>query len=623
MEFQLPLFRLDTHLTSNASDDENEEFRVSQAKKTGQLCVLDPAGQRLALPFNLTTNFARFVGMNSGVEEARRWAFEPVFRWTPAYTGQPRQPHECDFDIVSSSSSSSSSSITNQNGNNCEDDDGLDALSAMEEAEVIRAALDVIEACMAGQVFPSGKRRKALLSELTLIYNHHGLVDWLLNKASHGTKEQLALISPFHPDAGKKRQALLKGMLPEETLSLLTREDHPSFLLKKAPQSIQAHLAIFGESLKAVGINDSVKVRFDPLFVYQPGLYTHNMTFQIAIPAASATAVAPLNSPVNDGVKSRRRMEILAGGGRYDELVRRFSVVSGPSVPPNPAANNGVAAGREKRRVRAVGVSMAVARLIALLPPDDKRPLSSKQHSAFSNTSVKCLISGDANVLTRLKTASLLWSRDICALPDTQHRQSSMEAGLMQCRAKNIPTLVFHGPKGILVKHIHGSSGHVTTESCERMEDVPSLLSPSTKADDAKHTAPAQMFIVMALVSNPPKSNAGSAKERAMKTLGPFAVSNKMCAIVHDLSQPLIHKFVQGFSSPLQFASWIAQASHNHPDVLSKFAGKERDVVSKFRQVLSKALAGNEAEHHHGFLFWSEEEPKSLEFLLASAPTAD
>ena len=105
IEFMMPLF----HLKTDASIDNS-------------LSLLDDHGQILELPFNLTKQFARFVAQN-GITDVKRFAFERVFRST-ASGGQPRQPHECDFDIVSSSE-----------------------YSVIDEAEVLKVSVEVLEEC--------------------------------------------------------------------------------------------------------------------------------------------------------------------------------------------------------------------------------------------------------------------------------------------------------------------------------------------------------------------------------------------------------------------------------------------------------------------------------------------
>src|ERR1700731_3610960 len=105
IEFLMPLF----YLKTEASPDNN-------------LNLLDNHGQLLELPFNLTKQFARFVAQN-GITDVKRFAFERVFRST-ASGGQPRQPHECDFDIVSSSEH-----------------------SIIDEAEVLKVSVEVLEEC--------------------------------------------------------------------------------------------------------------------------------------------------------------------------------------------------------------------------------------------------------------------------------------------------------------------------------------------------------------------------------------------------------------------------------------------------------------------------------------------
>lgn len=60
--------------------------------------LLDESGLPVALPFDLTVPFARFVAHNK-ITSLRRYSIERVFRRNPA-GGQPRALLECDFDVV-------------------------------------------------------------------------------------------------------------------------------------------------------------------------------------------------------------------------------------------------------------------------------------------------------------------------------------------------------------------------------------------------------------------------------------------------------------------------------------------------------------------------------------------
>ncbi len=60
--------------------------------------LLDEAGQPVALPYDLTVPFARFVAHNK-IASLRRFSVGRVYRRNPA-GGQPRGLLECDFDVV-------------------------------------------------------------------------------------------------------------------------------------------------------------------------------------------------------------------------------------------------------------------------------------------------------------------------------------------------------------------------------------------------------------------------------------------------------------------------------------------------------------------------------------------
>lgn len=63
--------------------------------------MLDPNGELLLLPYDLTLPFARYLARTPNIESLRRYTVNKVYRKRPG-DGQPLQPRECDFDIVDS-----------------------------------------------------------------------------------------------------------------------------------------------------------------------------------------------------------------------------------------------------------------------------------------------------------------------------------------------------------------------------------------------------------------------------------------------------------------------------------------------------------------------------------------
>ncbi|KAJ1975050.1 eukaryotic translation initiation factor 2-alpha kinase, partial [Dimargaris verticillata] len=62
------------------------------------VCLMDPTGTLVQLPYDLTLPFARYVARNK-INELKRFSFDKVFKENPV-GGQPRQIYEVDFDSV-------------------------------------------------------------------------------------------------------------------------------------------------------------------------------------------------------------------------------------------------------------------------------------------------------------------------------------------------------------------------------------------------------------------------------------------------------------------------------------------------------------------------------------------
>ena len=57
------------------------------------------SGLVLALPFDLTLPFARYIAHNN-IPQLKRYDIAKVYRKNPVGSGHPRELYECDFDIV-------------------------------------------------------------------------------------------------------------------------------------------------------------------------------------------------------------------------------------------------------------------------------------------------------------------------------------------------------------------------------------------------------------------------------------------------------------------------------------------------------------------------------------------
>lgn len=245
----------------------------------------DKGGREIALRPEITPTLARMVGARAGgMRKPIRWfAIPQVFRYERAQRGRLREHFQLNLDIVG--------------------DEGVGS-----DAELLAAAIDTLRAFGLTEtdfVARVSDRRllRALLvhagvpeDQLVLVYN---IVDKLERDPAEVVGRRLA------EEAGLSEDAVAA------VLAIFERSDFESVReTYGAVESIGEHVSRMNEllsSLDAMGLG--AYVRFDLGIVRGLAYYT-GMVFEI--------------------FDSRRELRAIAGGGRYDDLLR---VVSGTDLP--------------------------------------------------------------------------------------------------------------------------------------------------------------------------------------------------------------------------------------------------------------------------------------------------
>ncbi|KAK4995059.1 eukaryotic translation initiation factor 2-alpha kinase [Elasticomyces elasticus] len=335
--------------------------------------LLDPSGNLLQLPFDLTLPYARYLATDPHAPRGRTYTIGKVYR--DAVTGgPPRSNNEADFDIVS------------------------DEPDTVIDAEVLKVVDEVIDA------IPS-----LASSQVCYHVNHTNILEVIMDFCRIGpaqrqpVKEVLSKLN-FHQVTWQKVRAELRSpLLGIQSTSL---DDMGRFDFRETPDKAIGRLKeLLGHSshvkrteaalnrlkdlvacLKAFGIGRKIYVC--PLSSFNERFYAGGILFQCVL--------------------EKKNRDVLAAGGRYDSLVQAHR---SKGVPP----------------CSAVGVSFAFDRLVASMVRYQKSALSpaylkkNTEDSSLARWNARTcdvlVASFDRSILRSagLKILSDLWANEISA----------------------------------------------------------------------------------------------------------------------------------------------------------------------------------------------------------------
>jgi len=254
-----------------------ERFDVLGAKYAGGAEILketfkfkDQGDRELALRYDLTVPFARFVGMNPQLKMPfKRYAIGRVYRDGPIKLGRYREFYQCDADVVGAS-------------------------SMLADAECIRVAL-------AGF--------KELGINVVIAVNNRKLLEALLEKG--GVPKAKAIEAMLTLDKLKKvglaevKKELDQKQIPEDSVDFVVKLSTSEATTEQKLEQVKSYL---GET---PGYTEIVE-----LFSYLDG--AENVVFDPAL----SRGLAYYTSTVFEGfVEGSKITSSVCGGGRYDEMI--------------------------------------------------------------------------------------------------------------------------------------------------------------------------------------------------------------------------------------------------------------------------------------------------------------
>ncbi|KAK1149421.1 Cytoplasmic and mitochondrial histidine tRNA synthetase [Aspergillus melleus] len=382
--------------------------------------LADQGGEICALRYDLTVPFARWLAMNSTIQNIKRYHIAKVYRRDqPAVAkGRMREFYQCDFDIAGT----------------------YDAM--IPDAEIVRIIVDVFEAL-------------GLREDITIKINHRKILDGLFTVAGV-PEDKIRSISSAVDKLDKspweevKKEMEEKGLSPEvadkigEYVKLSGGRELVDTL--KADAQVCANedvkkglddMELLFKYLEVFNVTD--KLSFDLSLARGLDYYT-GLIFEVVTPLSSAdgfnanktkSSSKPKKSKDNDEDRSNDNtigVGSVAAGGRYDNLVNMFA---------------------PKRQIPCVGVSFGIDRIFTIM----KQRLEKEQqegNATIRPNEVEVFVMAfggkgfNGLLLERMSVADQLWKAGIKA-EYTASVKPRLPAQFKQAENGGVPLAVILG----------------------------------------------------------------------------------------------------------------------------------------------------------------------------------
>lgn len=281
--------------------------------ETNVVKLLDKTGNVVLLPFDLTVPFARICA-RSGHQRIKRFDIADVYRENLLAGGQPRAVLAASYDIVSPDPDYASEAEMLDVLDEILDIPGL----AGEPWEMELGHETIVDVLL--RRFPE-RIRPAIVSALPLLLVRH---------TEQRTKQQLAQLGLTEMQLDDLDALHLRGDVQSTTEKLLTLLTPSERAALAAPIAAMQRIALLAHQF---GVRH--KLLFMPLITHGLQRYQHGTIFAV---------VKHVNT---------KHREVLAVGGRYDQLLTRFAF---PSTSATTVTTP-----------RAAGVQIAVGKIVAAL----------------------------------------------------------------------------------------------------------------------------------------------------------------------------------------------------------------------------------------------------------------
>ncbi|XP_055544297.1 histidine--tRNA ligase isoform X2 [Wyeomyia smithii] len=381
-----PVFELKEVLTGKYGDDSKLIYDLK-----------DQGGEILALRYDLTVPFARFVGMGN-VFNIRRYHIAKVYRRdNPSMTkGRYREFYQCDFDIAGT----------------------YDPM--LPDAECVKVVVEILSQLDIG--------------DFVVKLNHRKLLDGMFEACGVPADKFRTICSSVDKLDKTPWEEVRKEMINEKGLDAATADRIGEFVRMSGGAELVDKLAE-DENLKKIkpaleGISDMrLLLQYCEIFglkdqiVFDLSL-ARGLDYYTGVIYEAVLKAEPVLPKVNGGGKSKIKEEeevsvgSVAGGGRYDNLVGMF----------NP----------KRKQVPCVGVSIGVERIFSILEAKAQQKVRTTEVEVYVASAHKGLH------LKRMEVLNMLWNAGIKA-EHSYKLNPKLLAQLQYCEEYQIPFAIVLG----------------------------------------------------------------------------------------------------------------------------------------------------------------------------------
>lgn len=404
VEIDTPVFELKDTLTGKYGEDSKLIYDLA-----------DQGGELLALRYDLTVPFARFLSLNS-VGNIKRFHIGKVYRRDqPALSkGRYREFYQCDFDIA-----------------------GVYG-RMVPDSECLCVACEILDSLPIG--------------DFAIKLNHRCLLDAILDLCGVPADKFRTICSAVDKLDKEEWPVVKREMVEEKGLQSEVADKIGEFVLNKGePKAMWKELMDSNRFGKHKGANQAMEdLRI--LFEYLEAM--DKLKF-ISFDLSLARGLDYYTGVIYEAVCMSGNSQVgsIGGGGRYDTLVSMFQE-AGKQTP-------------------CVGVSVGIERVFTLM----EARLREEQGGSIKQPNVDVVVAsvGDDMLAERMKVAKLLWDANLSA-EYSQQESPKLNAQLRNALERNIPFMVIIGEEELANKTCNVKDLAASTEVTVPIVDLVATL---------------------------------------------------------------------------------------------------------------------------------------------------
>lgn len=376
VEIDTPVFELKDTLTGKYGEDSKLIYDLA-----------DQGGEMLALRYDLTVPFARFLALNA-VGNIKRFHIGKVYRRDqPALSrGRYREFYQCDFDIAGTYG------------------------RMVPDSECLCVACEILDALPIG--------------DFGIKINHRRLLDAILDLSGVPADKFRTICSAVDKLDKEPWEEVKREMVEDKGLKPEVADKIGTFVLQKgAPWVLYKELIDgnkFGTHVGALEAMEDLRILFDYLEAMDKLKF---FSFDLSL----ARGLDYYTGVIYEAVCMNGNTQVgsIGGGGRYDNLVSMFQEAG--KVTP------------------CVGVSVGIERVFTLMEERLR-----EQQGSIKQTNVKVLVAsvGDGMMKERMKAAKALWDAKISA-EFSQQENPKLKYELTDALEREIPFMVIVGEEEV------------------------------------------------------------------------------------------------------------------------------------------------------------------------------